>query len=98
LFFFPSPSLLHTFTAETERVSRELKSAQLSLEKIRSIHDDEAKAAEAALKKLEDRIRETIAEREDAIAKLRAVQELNSELRVTIDKLRNQVGGRGGRA
>lgn len=52
--------------------------------------EEERKAYEQGIKKLDDRLRELTISKEDAIMRVKAVQDMNTELRLTIDKLRSQ--------
>lgn len=83
-------STLVRYKAEEERASRERKSAQELLEKTRKAHEAETRGMEQAMGKLEERIRSVVHEREEALLKSKEVQELNTELRLLVDKLRSQ--------
>lgn len=61
------------------------------LEKTRAVISGDRKTSEAAMRRLEERIADVVVEKEDAIMKMRSVHDLNSELRLTIDKLRTHV-------
>lgn len=76
--------------AEEERASRECKSAHNLLEKSRHSHEGDSRSAEMAMSRLEEKIREVVKEREEALLKSKEVNELNTELRLLIDKLRGQ--------
>mmetsp|Transcript_21841 Transcript_21841/g.40736 ORF Transcript_21841/g.40736 Transcript_21841/m.40736 type:complete len:781 (+) Transcript_21841:66-2408(+) len=76
--------------AEEERALRECKSAHSLLEKSRHSHEGDSRSAELAMSRLEEKIREVVKEREEAIVKSKEVNELNTELRLLIDKLRSQ--------
>jgi myosin heavy subunit len=97
----PFPSLLHHLlclspsppsppSAETERTGRELKSSQALLEKTRVAMEEERRSYEQTMKKFEDRLKELNVAKEDAAMRVKTVQEMNTELRLTIDKLRSQ--------
>jgi hypothetical protein len=68
----------------------ECKSAHNLLEKSRHSHEGDSRSAEMAMSRLEEKIREVVKEREEALLKSKEVNELNTELRLLIDKLRGQ--------
>lgn len=76
--------------AEEERSARECKSAHSLLEKSRQSHEGDSRSTELAMSRLEDKIREVVKEREEALLKSKEVNELNTELRLLVDKLRSQ--------
>jgi chromosome segregation ATPase len=80
----------NSLLAEAERIGRELKSSQGMLEKTRMSMEEERKVYEQTMKKLEDRLRELTITKEDAVMRVKTVQDMNTELRLTIDKLRSQ--------
>jgi chromosome segregation ATPase len=79
------------FVAEADKAVRDCKSAESLLEKTRQAISNDRKSSEAAMRRLEERIAEVIVEKEDAVMKTKAVYDLNTELRLTIDKLRTHV-------
>jgi hypothetical protein len=52
--------------------------------------EEERKSYETGMKKFEDRLKELTISKEDALMRVKTVQEMNTELRLTIDKLRSQ--------
>ena len=77
-------------TAEEERAARECKSAHNLLEKSRQSHEGDSRSTELAMSRLEDKVREVVKEREEALLKSKEVNDLNTELRLLVDKLRSQ--------
>lgn len=78
-------------SAEADKSARDCKSAESLLEKTRQAISNDRKSSEQAMRRLEERISEVIVEKEDAAMKTKAVYDLNTELRLTIDKLRTHV-------
>ena len=76
--------------SEEERAFREARSAQNLLEKSRQSHEGDTRSTEMAMARLEEKIREVVKEREGALHKSKEVNDLNTELRLIIDKLRSQ--------
>jgi neutral trehalase len=75
--------------AETERIGRELKSSQGMHEKTRLSMEEERKVYEQTMKKFEERFKELTIIKEDAMMRAKTIQDMNTELRLTIDKLRS---------
>lgn len=52
--------------------------------------EEERRSYEQGIKKFEDRLKELNIAKEDAVMRVKTVQDMNTELRLTIDKLRSQ--------
>ena len=61
------------------------------LEKARQSMEDERKIFDQSIRKLEERLRELTLIKEESLMKVKTVQDMNTDLRLTIDKLRTQV-------
>lgn len=61
------------------------------LEKARQSIEDERKLFDQSTRKLEERLRELTLTKEESLMKVKTIQDMNTELRITIDKLRTQV-------
>lgn len=68
-----------------------MKSAEAMLEKIRQSTATDRKSSEQAMRRLEERIAEVVVEKEDTLMRIKTVQDMNAELRLTVDKLRAHV-------
>lgn len=82
---------INSLKAESDRIHREYKSSQMLLEKARQSMEDERKIFDQSIRKLEERLRELTLIKEESLMKVKTVQDMNTDLRLTIDKLRTQV-------
>ena len=76
---------------ELERSNRDLRSLQDLLEKSNRAYSDDKRTSEAEMKALEDRLHVMVAQKEEALARKREVQDMNAELRLIIDRMRAHV-------
>lgn len=79
------------YSGELEKKSRDAKSIQESVDKLIRNFESEKKALEDVISKLERKVMSCVLERDTAQLQLREIQGMNSDLRMTIDKLRTQV-------
>lgn len=79
------------YSGELEKKSRDAKSIQESVDKLIRNFESEKKALEDVISKLESKVMSCVLERDTAQLQLREIQGMNSDLRMTIDKLRTQV-------
>lgn len=73
---------------DAERAIRENKTASEVLERVKIHHEDEKRMLEITIKELRDTVTAAIVGRDEEISRRFDVQEMNKELRGTIDKLR----------
>ncbi len=73
---------------ECEQATRDGKAAKIRYEKLYNNFIEERNAKDELVKELEDKLRSNIVLRQEATSHLYDMQELNKELRSTIDKLR----------
>lgn len=78
------------FVGDYDKINREYQSSQLLLEKSRQLVEDERKIFDQSIRKLEERLKELTLSKEESLMKVKTVQDMNTELRLTIDKLRTQ--------
>ena len=76
---------------ELERNNKELRSLQELLDKSNRAFADDKRASEHEMKALEDRLHVMAAQKEEALARKREVQDMNAELRLMIDRMRAHV-------
>jgi len=77
---------------DTELATREHRQCGDTVEKLRRSLEDERKAARSEMKSLGDKIVNISLAKEAEIRRRLEIQELNKELRVSLDALRSQVG------
>ena len=75
-----------------EKASREYRSVKDALHRSTTQYEEEKKAFEVVMKDLEEKVAQTVHTREEEMRQRHHVQEQNTELRLTIDSLRSQVG------
>lgn len=80
-----------TLLAENEKVLREAKSTQELAGRIQQSLENERRANEHAMKEMSARLNDLAVQKEEESSKKFEVQELNTDYRLTIDKLRSQV-------
>jgi myosin protein heavy chain len=80
-----------TLLAENEKVLRETKSTKEEADRAHQSLENERRATEHAMKEMHARLNELAIQKEEESSKKFEVQELNTDYRLTIDKLRNQV-------
>jgi len=73
---------------EAERAIRENKTASDVLERVKNQYEDEKRGLEITIKELRDTVSSAIVGKDEEISRRMDVQEMNKELRGTIDKLR----------
>lgn len=76
---------------ETDKYIREGKSAKEAYDRMMRLHEEERKTIELAMKDYEDKLNSLVVSKEEEVGRRVELQDVNKELRITIDKLRQQI-------
>ena len=82
---------LTTVRTETEKSIRDGRAATNNYGRMMALHEEERKATESALRELTDKLHSAAVASEEEVGRRLEVQDLNKELRMTIDKLRSEL-------